>query len=83
MNKIYFILNKMLKFKVGASIGVCEVKVNMFYKILNNVKLYILLNISTLNFDRKLNLLCHFYIRGVKAMLVIWLMGTIVKSYNV
>jgi hypothetical protein len=56
-NKILSLLNKMLWFKVNVSIGAYKVKVSTSFKNLNNIKLCIPLDISTLNFNHKINII--------------------------
>jgi hypothetical protein len=51
-------MNKMSEFNIDAFSSVYEVNVSKFFKFLNNVKLYTLLNASTLNPDHKIN---NFY----------------------
>jgi hypothetical protein len=45
----------MSRFKIDAISSVYEVNVSTFFKILNNVKLYTLLNASALNHDHKID----------------------------
>jgi hypothetical protein len=55
MKLILSISNEKLRFKVDASNGVYEINVGMSFKNLNNTKLFIPLNASTLNNNYKLN----------------------------
>jgi hypothetical protein len=54
----FHLMNKMSEFNIDAFSSVYEVNVSKFFKFLNNVKLYTLLNASTLNPDHKIN---NFY----------------------
>jgi hypothetical protein len=60
MKWVLFILNEMSRFEVGASNGVYEVNVCTFFKILNNVKSCIPLDVLTLNLDPKIDSI-HFF----------------------
>jgi len=53
VNMILYILNERSRFEVGAFNDVYEVNANTFFKISNNIKSYILLNILTLNSNLK------------------------------
>jgi hypothetical protein len=55
MKWILSISNERSKFKVDASNDVYEINVSMYFKILNNIKPYTPLDISTPNFDHKID----------------------------
>jgi hypothetical protein len=48
-------MNEMSEFKIDAFSGVYKVNIGTFFIILNNVKLYTLLNASALNHDHKID----------------------------